>query len=139
MIFDYDSWVILVVSASPPPRPAPTATATDRCGGSSLFSLCTSGSGFTTWGAGFGTDLAAGRDLPRMAFERETPRRWESIENYMATFGADIPARYIEGFGSHARLPALTDALLARGWSDVDVAKYLGGKFRRALGAIWGS
>lgn len=88
---------------------------------------------------GFGTDLAAGRDLSRMAFERETPRRWESIENYMATFGADIPARYIEGFGSHAKLPALTDALLARGWSEVDVAKYLGGNFRRALGAIWGA
>ncbi len=88
---------------------------------------------------GFGTDLAAGRDLARMAFERETPRRWESIERYMATFGRDIPARYIEGFGGHDKLPKLTVALLERGWREADVAAYLGGNFRRVLGEIWGA
>ncbi len=87
---------------------------------------------------GFGTDLAAGRDLPRMAFERETPRRWESIERYMATFGRDIPARYIEGFGGHDRLPGITAALLERGWPEDAVRGYLGGNFRRVLGQIWG-
>jgi len=86
----------------------------------------------------FGTDLAAGADMPRMAFERETPRRWESIERYMATFGRDIPARYIEGFGGHDRLPGLTAALFARGWREADVAAYLGGNLRRVLGEVWG-
>lgn len=87
---------------------------------------------------GFGTDLAAGRDLPRMAFERETPRRWESIERYMATFGRDIPARYVEGFGGHDKLPGITAKLLERGWRQTDIAAYLGGNFRRAFGEIWG-
>lgn len=87
---------------------------------------------------GFGTDLAAGRDMPKIAFERETPRRWESIERYMATFGRDIPARYVEGYGGHDKLPGVTDALLQRGWSDDDVRGYLGGNFKRALGEIWG-
>lgn len=87
---------------------------------------------------GFGTDLAAGADMRRMAFERETPRRWDSIETYMATFGADIPARYVEGFGGHDKLPGITAALLDRGWSKQDVEAYLGGNFRRVLGQIWG-
>lgn len=88
---------------------------------------------------GFGTDLAAGADMSRMAFERETPRRWQAIESYMATFGRDIPARYVEGFGGHDRLPGVTEALLARGWAAADVEKYLGANFRRALAEIWGA
>jgi len=87
---------------------------------------------------GFGTDLAAGADLRRMAFERETPRRWAGIENYMATFGADIPARYVDGFGGHDKLPGVSAALLARGWAKADIEAYLGGNFRRVLGEIWG-
>jgi membrane dipeptidase len=87
---------------------------------------------------GFGTDLAAGADNARMAYDRETPRRWDVIENYMAIFGRDIPARYIDGFGSHAEMPRITDALPARGWSDDDVRAYLGGNFKRVLGEIWG-
>jgi membrane dipeptidase len=87
---------------------------------------------------GFGTDLAAGANMPRIAFERNTPRRWDAIENYMATFGADIPARYVEGFGGHDKLPGITAALLDRGWSPDDVKAYLGGNFRRVLGEIWG-
>jgi hypothetical protein len=31
--------------------------AVDRCGGESKYAYCTKGGGFTTWGAGFGTDL----------------------------------------------------------------------------------
>ena len=88
---------------------------------------------------GFGTDLAAGADMVRIAFERNTPRRWEAIENYMAAFGTDIPARYIEGFGGHAKLPGITAALLQRGWEPNDVKAYLGGNFHRVLSEIWGS
>mgnify|MGYP001270280364 CR=1 FL=1 len=87
---------------------------------------------------GFGTDLAAGRDMARIAFERNTPRRWEAIERFMATFGAGIPDRYIEGVDGHAKLPAITDALLQRGWRDADVRAYLGGNFKRVLGDVWG-
>lgn len=39
----------------PPTGGLPDATHVMRC--ESTFALCTSGSGFTTWGAGFGTDL----------------------------------------------------------------------------------
>jgi membrane dipeptidase len=35
-------------------------------------------------------------------------------------------------------MPRITDALLARGWSDDDVRAYLGGNFKRVLGEIWG-
>lgn len=41
---------------TPPTGALPPATATDRCG--STFALCMKGSGFTTWGAGMGTDFA---------------------------------------------------------------------------------
>lgn len=88
---------------------------------------------------GFGTDLAAGANMPRMAFERETPRRWQVIEDYMDTFGRDIPARYIEGYGGHDMLPGITAALLDRGWSRPHVEGYLGGNFRRALDVVWSS
>jgi hypothetical protein len=40
---------------TPAPGALPDATATERCG--SMFAMCMSGSGFTVWGAGMGTDL----------------------------------------------------------------------------------
>jgi hypothetical protein len=41
---------------TPPVGMLPPATKTDRCG--STYALCMSGKGFTTWGAGMGTDFA---------------------------------------------------------------------------------
>ena len=86
---------------------------------------------------GFGTDLAAGRDLARIAYQRETPRRWKGIDDFNDAFGHDIPSRYLAGCNSHADLPKITEALLARGWAEADVEGYLGGNFRRVLGEIW--
>ena len=88
---------------------------------------------------GFGTDLAAGKDMARMAYDRETPRRWESIELYMKTFGRDIPARYVEGFGGHQTLGGITCALADRGWDKAALKGFLGGNFKRALGTVWGA
>jgi hypothetical protein len=39
----------------PPPGALPPARMESRCGG--MFALCMKGNGFTTWGAGMGTDL----------------------------------------------------------------------------------
>jgi hypothetical protein len=40
---------------TPPPGALPPARMAPRCGG--MFALCMAGKGFTTWGAGMGTDL----------------------------------------------------------------------------------
>lgn len=87
---------------------------------------------------GFGTDLPASHDLQKTAYEAANRRLWTGISSYGNAFGHDIPARYIEAANSHAKLPSVTEALVARGWRDADIAAYLGGNFARALGKIWG-
>ncbi len=87
---------------------------------------------------GFGTDIATGADYGRMAFERTTRRRWESINAYCRTFGEDIPARYLADCNKHSDLPKVTAALIERGWSPDHVQAYLGGNFQRVLGQVWG-
>ena len=87
---------------------------------------------------GFGTDLPAASDLRKTAFEAANRRLWTGISSYGDAFGHDIPARYPEAANSHAKLPAITEALVARGWRDADIEAYLGGNFARALGKIWG-
>lgn len=88
---------------------------------------------------GFGTDLSTGADLKKIAFERQTPRRWEGIDRFNRTFGEDIPARYLADCSNHRDLPKVTAALLARGWTDEHVTAYLGGNLKRVLGEIWGA
>ena len=86
---------------------------------------------------GFGTDLATGANLPRMAFERGHWRRWEGINRFNRTFGEDIPSRYLSDCNKHSDLPKVTAALVDRGWREADVRAYLGGNFRRVLDRIW--
>ncbi len=86
---------------------------------------------------GFGTDLPAAGDLAKTAFVAANRRLWSGISSYGDAFGHDIPARYPADANSHAKLPAVTEALLARGWRDSDIAAYLGGNFARVLGEIW--
>ncbi len=86
---------------------------------------------------GFGTDLAVGADLTRIAFERQTPRRWQGIDAFNRAFGETIPERYLSGCNNHRDLPKITELLLERGWADADVRAYLGGNFRRVLAEIW--
>lgn len=86
---------------------------------------------------GFGTDLATGANLPKMAFERGHWRRWEGINRYNEVFGEDIPSRYLADCSNHRDLAKITTALLARGWSEDQVRGYLGGNVRRVLETIW--
>lgn len=86
---------------------------------------------------GFGTDLPAARDLTKTAFEAANRRLWSGISSYGDAFGHDIPARYPADANAHAKLPAITEALVARGWRTQDIEAYLGGNFARVLGEIW--
>lgn len=86
---------------------------------------------------GFGTDLAAGEDLQKIAFERTPPRRWEGIDSFNRAFGEAIPERYLSDVRSHADLPKVTAALVARGWPERQIRGYLGGNFKRTLGEVW--
>lgn len=86
---------------------------------------------------GFGTDLPAAKDLTKTAFIAANRRLWSGISSYGDAFGHDIPARYPLESNSHAKLPAVTEALVARGWRPSDIEAYLGGNFARVLGEIW--
>lgn len=90
-----------------------------------------------TENVGFGTDLATGADLPKIAFERTPPRRWDGINKFNEIFGEAIPERYLADVRSHADLPKVTAALAARGWPEARIRGYLGENFRRVLGTIW--
>jgi membrane dipeptidase len=85
----------------------------------------------------FGTDLAAGSDYRRMAFERGHWRRWEGINRFNRVFGEDIPARYLADCNKHSDLPKVTEALVRRGWKEDHIRAYLGGNLRRVLDRIW--
>ena len=85
----------------------------------------------------FGTDLAAGANYARMAFERGHWRRWEGINRFNRAFGEEIPQRYLTDCNKHSDLPKVTDALLKRGWTEAHVRAYLGGNLRRVLDGIW--
>jgi membrane dipeptidase len=87
---------------------------------------------------GFGTDLPAAKDLTKTAFEAANRRLWSGISSYGDAFGHDIPARYPLDANAHAKLPAVTEALVARGWRPQDIEAYLGGNLARVLGEIWG-
>ncbi len=85
----------------------------------------------------FGTDLSTGNDLQRIAFERQTWRRWEGIDQFNAAFGEAIPERYLTDCSNHRDLHKITEALLQRGWREEDVSAYLGGNLKRVFGEIW--
>ena len=86
---------------------------------------------------GFGTDLATGDNLPKIAFERTPPRRWEGINAFNRIFGEAIPERYLSDVRSHADLPKVTEALVKHGWSEDQIRGSLGENFKRKLGEIW--
>ena len=86
---------------------------------------------------GFGTDLATGSNYQKMAFERGHWRRWEGINRFNRTFGEAIPDRYLADCNKHSDLPKITEALIARGWSEDHIRGYLGGNFRRVFEQVW--
>jgi len=84
---------------------------------------------------GFGTDLPAARDLAKTAFEAANRRLWSGISRYGDAFGHDIPARYPLDANAHAKLPNITEALIARGWRPRDIEAYLAsGEWRGKAG-----
>ena len=85
----------------------------------------------------FGTDLSTGNDLQRIAYERQTWRRWEGINRFNAAFGEAIPERYLSDCSNHRDLPKITEALVKRGWQEADIRGYLGGNLKRVLAEIW--
>jgi membrane dipeptidase len=85
----------------------------------------------------FGTDLATGADLRRLAFERSHWRRWEGINRFNRVFGEDIPSRYLADCNKHSDLAKVTEALLRRGWRQEHIRGYLGENLRRVLDQIW--
>ena len=46
--------------------------------------------------------------------------------------------QYLEGMENIGKIPAITQGLLARGYSEGDTRKIIGENFARALGQIWG-
>ena len=60
---------------------------------------------------GFGTDLAAGADLSKIAFERSPPRRWHKIDKFNEIFDKAIPERYLADVRPHVDLLEVTEAL----------------------------
>jgi len=89
---------------------------------------------------GIGTDLpaVANLDSVRQITELTLSKFPAAIAKYAAAFGNDIRGRYLSDCSSHAELSRIATRLQARRWSDGDVAKLLGGNFRRAFGEIWG-
>ena len=89
---------------------------------------------------GLGTDLpaVANLDSVRQITEMTLSKFPAAIARYAAAFGNDIRARYLSDCSSHAELVRIAERLQARGWSENDVRKLLGGNFARAFADIWG-
>ncbi len=89
---------------------------------------------------GLGTDMpaVANLDSVRHITELTLSKFPTAIARYAAAFGNDIRARYLSDCSSHAELVRIPERLAARGWSEQDIVKLLGGNFRRALADIWG-
>lgn len=74
----------------------------------------------------------------------QAPGTQISAERYKAMLAEEVwtpktlpPPPWTYPFRDASLLPRLTDALLARGWSDADVKKLLGENFLRLFRAVW--
>ena len=86
-----------------------------------------------------GTDFPAVEDLADVAsvIAMTLQRYPAAISVYAEAFGNDVRTRYLSDCSSPAELPAVTDALLRRGWRESDVQGLLGGNYLRVLPKIW--
>ncbi|MDH3223080.1 MAG: dipeptidase [Gemmatimonadota bacterium] len=78
---------------------------------------------------GMGTDFIDGMPIPY-----EGGVNTEIITADMV----DTPWRYVRGFESIAELPNLVGGLQARGWTDEEVGKAMGGNWLRVYEQVWG-
>jgi len=84
---------------------------------------------------GLGLDISEG--MTRESFEQ---RRAGFLTDYPELrLGGDFPFEhyYVTGLNTMANLPRVRERLAARGFSDEDAGKILGGNFVRLLDAVW--
>lgn len=68
-----------------------------------------------------------------------TVSRYEGLTSqYVSLFGGTLADRFPKDCNSPAELRRLTDALLADGWSEVDLKAFYGGNIIRSLSKAWG-
>ena len=79
---------------------------------------------------GVGSDFFEGESLVR--FEHLFRVRYPDVIRHYT-----LETVYTEGFDGVACFPRLTEALVARGFSDDEVLKILGGNFLRVFGEVW--
>lgn len=86
-----------------------------------------------------GTDFPAVEDLGDVSgiINMTLARYPAAISAYAEAFGNDVRTRYLSDCGSPAELSAVTDALLKRGWPEIDVRGFLGENYLRVLPLIW--
>lgn len=86
-----------------------------------------------------GTDFPAVADLASVesVIAMTLNRYPAAISKYAEAFGNDVRTRYLSDCGSPAELGNLTALLLAKGWGEEDVLKFLGGNYLRVLDHIW--
>lgn len=79
---------------------------------------------------GLGLDLTTGHERDDYSLLGYKPEMYQGV-------WVDGVQQTIPGIASLADLPNITDRLLARGYSDQEVAKILGANFVRVLSSIW--
>jgi membrane dipeptidase len=79
---------------------------------------------------GIGTDFFEGEPIVRFdrVFRVRAP---DVVRNYT------VDTVYAEGFSGVSMFPRLTEMLIARGFSDDDILKILGGNFMRVFDTVW--
>lgn len=72
-------------------------------------------------------------------FEGKTAEEYflENRGRYPRMMGARFDERHVEGFATIRDFPRITEGLLARGYSDEDCAKLIGGNFYRLYERVW--
>jgi membrane dipeptidase len=86
---------------------------------------------------GIGSDLDIdGFGSPRQADGQQGPMSQPNVERYNAYF-TDEGYAHIEGLNHPKKMFDLTEALIRRGYSDVEIELMLGGNFVRVLSELW--
>ncbi|MDH5823320.1 membrane dipeptidase [Luteimonas sp. RD2P54] len=82
--------------------------------------------------------VGIGSDADLHGYDDMPPDQLEMLRGLYKSSYAFRDRLDTDGFDSPRKFHALAAALIARGYSDSDIALVLGGNFRRLLGQIWG-
>jgi membrane dipeptidase len=93
----------------------------------------------TTDNIGISTDMSLGTYPDHTSDPWGSPRYPSTTELYNKHVTADFrsPRRNLDGFSDYPEVVNLADRLLARGYSEEDVRKFLGENFLRIFEAVW--